>query len=279
MQQKLGLILILIFTFSIGFSQSKIEKSESSLKKQNSKASNSTKRDHNLSNDNDTFGEMLLTETLGRLAIDLIAYSVYGILVEMPFERDSPSGSAILTKRPYFNSNRGNYSYNWNDYSAVARTTVLSKYIFENTQLDGHHLNVDIRFHNRLALELDYLQLWENNPNFGYETLAIYTALIKYHRIRTRQFDGWWGLGTSYVDGNVDDFGFSLGFGAEIFLGKPISIETNYNQIFINNSSINKFNVSLNYYMRQFKLNGGYQSLKIGDQRFKTPTIGLGISF
>ncbi|TWO33729.1 hypothetical protein E1J38_002855 [Seonamhaeicola sediminis] len=279
MQRKLGFLFLLIFTFSASFSQSKIEKSETSLKKQKNNASTSTKRSHNLNNDNDSFGEMLVIETFGRLAINIIAYTAYGILVEMPFERDSPSSSAILTKHPYLNSNKGNYSYEWNDYSAVGRTTISSRYVFENTQLNGNHVNVDIRFYNRLALELDYLQLWENNPNFGYQTLAIYTALIKYHRIRTKQFDGWWGLGASYVDGNVDDFGFSLGLGAELFLGKPISIEANYNQTFINNNAINKFTALMNYYNRPFKLSGGYQSLKIGDQIFSTPTIGLSVSF
>ncbi|WP_299553616.1 hypothetical protein [Seonamhaeicola sp.] len=277
MQQKLLLILLVVFIGNTGFSQSKIEKAEESLK-QNDDSNSEVKFEgnDNASTNSDT---SLLEETIGRLFVEIFAYTAYGILIESPFEKDSPSSSATLTKHPYFNSNNGNYSYEWDDHSAVGRTTISSRYIFENSRLDGNHLNINFRFYNKLALEMDYLQLWEHNPNFGYHTLALYTALAKYHRVRTKRFDGWWGIGASYVDGNVDDFGFTLGLGAEIFLGKPISIETNFNHTFINNNSINKFNALINYHIKQYKLNGGYESLKIGSQYFSTISFGLGMSF
>ena len=56
-----------------------------------------------------------------------------------------------------------------------------------------------------MSLETDYLQLWEENNNFGNNSLAFYTTLIKYNRVRTEKFNAWWGLGATYVDGNIDD--------------------------------------------------------------------------
>lgn len=278
MQQKLLLVLFIFISHS-GLSQSKIEKAEESLKKQESSVRYQSHNTEDDNNDDENLGETLFKETIGRLFISIFAYTAYGILIETPFEKDNPSSSAILNKQPYLNSNHGNYSYDWNDNSAIGRTTISSRYIFENSILDGHHLNIDIRFYNKLALELDYLQLWENNPNFGYHTLAIYTALAKYHRIRTKKVDGWWGIGATYVDGNVDDFGFTLGLGVEVFLGKPISLESNFNHTLINQNSLSKFNGLINYYFKRYKLSSGYEYLNIGNQSFSTINLGLGISF
>ncbi len=274
MKRKLLLFLFLLITYS-AVSQSKIKKAEESLKKERNSTSTSTQNTKRFSDDEDSLGETLVKETFGELAISLFAYTTYGILIEMPFEKRN----AILTKRPYFDSNNGNYNYEWDDNSAVGRTTISSRYIFENSVVDGHHLNIDMRFYNKLGLEVDYLQLWENNPNFGYDALAIYTALAKFHRIRTKRLDAWWGIGASYVDGSVDDFGFTYGIGAEAFIGKPISLESNFNHTLINSNSITKFNALINYYIKQYKLNGGYERLKIGNQKFSTISIGLGISF
>lgn len=276
MTKKL-LVSILFMSISyLGLSQSKIEKAEESLKKQKS----SIKTDSiSINENNDSLGETLVKETVGRLFVNIFAYTAYGLLVETPFEKDSPSSNAILTKHPYFNSNNGNYGYDWDDNSAVGRTTISSRYIFENSRINGNHFNVGMRFYNKIALELDYLQLWENNHNFGHHTLAIYTALAKYHRVRTKKVDAWWGAGATYVDGNVDNFGFTIGLGTQVFLEKPISLESNFNHTLINNSSLSKFNGLINYYMKQYKINAGYEYLDIGNQSFSTFSLGLGVSF
>ncbi|WP_248724901.1 hypothetical protein [Seonamhaeicola sp. ML3] len=273
-------LIFLFISISIAASgQSKLEKAEESLKEREKTSRTKSKRSNSTSDSDDNLGEILVKETIGRLAINLFAYTLYGVLIETPFEKDHPSSNAILTKQPYSNANIGNYDYQWNDFSAVGRTSISSRYIFENTTLDGNHLNLDMRFYNKLALELDYLQLWENNPNFGYHTLAIYTALVKYHRIRRKTFDGWWGVGTSYVDGSVNQLGFTFGLGAEAFITKPISIESNFNFTAINGSSITQFYGLINYYINQYKVCAGYERLNIGDQKFSTTSIGLGMSF
>ncbi|KJD33810.1 hypothetical protein PK35_03400 [Tamlana nanhaiensis] len=277
MPKKLTLIILAILSFYFAPAQSKIEKAEESLKKQdqtNGYYTETNNYDSSSSNSNSYFGEMV-----AELFIGLFAYTAYGVLVESPFEYNSKSHNAILTKRVYNTTNTGHYTYEWNDNSAIGRTTISTKYIFENPKLQGNHLNVDMRFFNRLALEVNYLQLWENNTNFGHDALAIYTALGKYHRVRTKAFDGWWGLGASYVDGDVNSFGFTYGLGAEIFLGKPISLESSFNQTLVNQSTVNKFNALINYYINQYKIHGGYEYLKIGNQNFSTVSLGAGFSF
>ncbi|TYA70028.1 hypothetical protein [Seonamhaeicola marinus] len=278
MLQKLFIIVVCFMSYT-GFSQSKIRKAEESLKKENNTTKVSTQSGGRVSNDDDSLGEAIVKETFGGLAVAIFYYTAYGILVEMPFEKTTPSSRAILNKHPYFNTENGNYSYEWNDNSAVGRATLSSRYIFENSILDGHHLNLGLRFYNKLALKLDYLQLWENNPNFGHDELAIYTALLKYHRVRTKKLDVWWGVGASYADGAVDDFGFTFGLGAEAFFAKPISLESNFNHTSVNGNSITKFNALINYYLKQFKISGGYERLKIGSQKFSMPSLGLGVSF
>lgn len=273
---SLSILFALFVTFS--FSQSKIKKAEESLKKNKNTSIKTTSTTSRHKTSSYTDGGFL-ENTFGRFFAELFLYTTYGTLIESPFEGNDPNRKASLTKHPYFNSNNGNYTYKKNESFAIGRTTISSRYFFENSRIDGNHLNIDIRFFNRLALEVNYLQLWENNTNFGNHSLAIYTSLIKYHRVRSQKFDAWWGLGASYTDGNIDELGFTYGLGAEVFLGKPISLESNFNQTLINNETINKFNGFLNYYISQYKIIGGYESLKIGSQKFSNITFGLGVSF
>ncbi|MCB4807017.1 hypothetical protein LG651_02055 [Tamlana sp. 62-3] len=277
MLTKYALFLLIILSFNFSQSQTKIEKAEESLKKQEQPVGYYTQSNeyNNSSSDSGSF----FSEVVAELFIGLFAYTAYGVLFESPFEINSKNNDAILTKRVYFEPNTGHYSYEWNDNSAIGRTTISTKYIFANPKLKGNHLNIDMRFFNRLALEVNYLQLWENNTNFGHDALAIYTALGKYHRIRTKAFDGWWGVGASYVDGEVNSFGFTYGLGAEVFLGKPISIESSFNQTLVNQNTVNKFNALINYYINQYKIYGGYEYLKIGSQNFSMVSLGAGFSF
>ncbi|KAA5827932.1 hypothetical protein FPF71_03570 [Algibacter amylolyticus] len=135
-----------------------------------------------------------------------------------------------------------------------------------------------MRFFKRIGLELDYLQLWENSPNFGKNALAIYTALAKYNRVRTERFNAYWGLGAAYIDGDVDALGFTYGLGAEWFFAKPFSLACNFNQVLVNDNNVNKFNGLLNYHRKQYKFIGGYEHLKIGSVGFSNVSLGVGIS-
>ncbi|WP_339915937.1 hypothetical protein [Yeosuana marina] len=276
-------ILYFGFILLIGFSshaQSKIGKAEESLKKNETSTKNSKTSYSEGENNNDSEGSFF-TEVFGGLFVEVFvqafAYTVYGIAIESPFEQGHQASNAYLSKYPYYKLNTGNYTYEWNEDTPIFRTSLSARYISENSRLKGSQLNLDMRFLKRVELELDYLQLWEHNPNFGNDNLAIYTALAKYHRVRTEKFDAWWGLGTSYIDGSLDRFGFAYGLGAELFFAKPISLEANFNQTFINDDTVNKLNGLINYHLNTYKLIFGYQHLRIGNQNFSTVTLGAGI--
>ncbi|MFI1772994.1 hypothetical protein [Thalassobellus citreus] len=273
---------ILYFVFFIGISsygQSKIKRAEESLKeKEDTIKSYNTNYSSNEDNDNNSNNDFL-TELVGGVFVQIFAYTAYGIAFESPFEEEHQASNAYLSKYPYFNSKKGNYTYEWNKDTPIFRTSLSARYIMENSRLKGSQLNMDMRFLKRLGLELNYLQLWENNPNFGKDHLAIYTALAKYHRVRTEKFNAWWGLGATYVNGAVNELGLTYGLGAELFFAKPLSLEINFNQTFINSESIDKFNALINYHIKKHKLIMGYEYLQIGNQNFSTPTLGVGLFF
>lgn len=269
--------LILLFISFSSYGQSKIKKAEESLKKEtNSSKTSKSKFDDSKNN---TSENDLLTEVIGGFFIQIFTYTAYGIAIESPFEMENKSSNAFITKYPYLNSNKGNYSYDWDEGSEIFKTTISNRYIFENSRINGNHLNLNMRFFKRVGLEIDYLQLWENNPNFGKDNLAIYKAMVKYYRVRTERFDLWWGLGASYIDGEVNELGFTYGLGAELFFAKPLSLEVNFNQTLVNSETVNQFNGLLNYHLKQYKFSGGYAHLKIGSQKFSTMSLGLGVSF
>ncbi len=274
--KPITLLLLAYFMVSNhGFSQGKLEKAEKSLSKKeesNRSYNNSRSRSRASNNYDDTY-------LFGDLLIEIGAIITYGIIFEAPGEAEYAASTASITKYPYLHSKKGNYSYDWGEDAALFRTTLSTRTVVENAKLYGNHLNADFRFFKRIGFEADYLQLWEDNTFFGDNSLAVYTFLAKYHRIRTERFDMYWGLGATYVDGEVDELGFTYGLGAELFFAKPLSLEANFNQAFINDTTVNKFNTLLNYHYKRYTFSGGYEHLKLGSVDFSTFSAGVGVSF
>jgi len=276
---KITVVLFLIFQHA-SYSQGKITKAEEDLNKENS----TTSRSHSINkstttyNNNDSEGSFL-SDVIGGLFIQLFAYTAYGVAIESPFEINHKASGAYLTKHPYSNTNTGKYSYDWNDNTEIFTTTISNRLIYESNSVYGNHLNLDIRFLKRIALELDFLQLWEQNTNVQRNSLGIYTALAKYNRVRTERFNASWGLGAAYVAGHVNKLGFTYGLSAELFFAKPLSLESNFTQTLVNSETINKFNGLLNYHKKQYKYILGYEHLQIGSVPFSNATVGFGISF
>ena len=267
------LVLLSLSTFpNVCFGQSKIGKAEKSL--------SSEKRSSNKpSSSNNDFDSNFFIDVFGRLIIDGFVYTVYSVLIESPPEYNNKSANASITKYPYNKNNKGNFTYDLAENSTRLRTTISSKYVFENSRINGNHLNINLKFLKRIGVETNYLQLWEDNPNFGKDKLALYSFLAKYHRVRTETFDFWWGLGTTYTDGDVNSWGFTYGLGIDLFIINPISFESAFNQTFVNDDTVNKFDLILNYHYKSFKFSGGYEHLRIGSENFSMILLGAGISF
>ncbi|WP_242155912.1 hypothetical protein [Aestuariivivens sediminis] len=269
---------IICFSFiclitNASYAQTKIGKAENSLENKDEQATSNDQEDW------DGEGNDFFVGTFAEVIAEALLYVSYYTLIESPFEGEHRGSRASLTRHPYNKSNKGSYSYNLDENYSTFRTELSSRYISENNALKGMNLALEMRFIKRLGVELDYHQLWERNFNFGNDNLAFYNMLVKYYRVRTEKLDAWWGIGTTYVDGMVDQFGFMYGLGAELFFAKPLSLIVIFKQTFINSETVNTLNLMLNYHIRQFKVIGGYQGLKIGSQRFSMITLGTGIFF
>ena len=278
--KKTALVLALLMIFSIPniMGQGKLEKAEKSISKKERRESRGS-RSQSTTVDYDDYQGSFIEETFAALFVDVVLFGSYYAMIETPIEREYSASMASITKYPYLDGNKGNYAYQQGEDTQGFRTTLSSRFVAENSKLYGNHLNLNMRFLQRVGVEIDYLQLWEENTNFGRNALALYTALAKYHRVRTQRFDAWWGLGATYIDGAIDEWGFTYGVGIEWFFAKPFSLESNFNQTFINDETINKFNGLVNYHIERYKLSGGMEHLKIGNIDFTMFSAGLGIAF
>ncbi|GAA4115701.1 hypothetical protein GCM10022393_15960 [Aquimarina addita] len=279
---KRTLFILLIFISPLySFGQGKLEKAEESLKSsKNDKVYISESRPGNsysFSDDDDD--ENGLLEGIGALFVEMVLYITYFSLIESPPEYEEKASTAFITKYPYLQNDKGNFAYDWGADTALFRTTITNRFIAENRELYGNHLNVNTHFLRRTGVELDYLQLWEENTNFGNNSLAIFTVLAKYHRVRTEKFNLYWGIGATHISGDIRSTGFTYGLGAEFFFVKPLSIVTNFNQTLFDTGTFDKFNVLLNYHTKRYKFSGGYEHLHIGEVNFSTFSAGIGISF
>ncbi|GAA4280665.1 hypothetical protein [Gaetbulibacter aestuarii] len=272
MKRTLLCLIVFVLTTQIGFSQSKINRAENSLKK---KPEPSSARSYSGSDDDDDSSSDLgfFGEFFADIFIQGFSFLTYQTFIGTPNEFPN----SYVTKYPFNNSDKGNYNVGLDENFSRFRTDLSGRYLFENNTLKSMDLSLNLRFLRRFGLDFDYYQLWENNPNFGKDNLAIYDFLAKYYRVRAEKFDLWWGLGTTYVGGEVHQFGFTYGLGMEWFFANPLSIEANFNQSFINTETVNKLNFLLNYHKKNFKLIGGYEHLKIGSQDFSNITVGVGL--
>jgi len=275
MKRTTTITLLCVLLSWTGFSQGKLEKAKKGLSQKStifsSTRTNPRSTNNSYGHDYGLFGELAI------VFIEIGLYATYYGLIESPPEQEYLASKGFITKYPYHTNHKGNYAYDWNEDTNLSRITISNRFITENNKLYGNHINADFRFFRRLSLEADYLQLWEHTTFFGNSSLATATFLLKYHRVRTEKFNAYWGLGATYIDGDVHEVGFTYGIGAEYFFARPISLELNYNQTLINIRSFDKLNVLLNYHKNRFKGIGGYEYLSIGGVGFSTFSIGLGV--
>ncbi|MGY3792089.1 hypothetical protein [uncultured Aquimarina sp.] len=274
MKRIIGMICLLLFFALTASGQGSLETAQQRLSKENNAdifRTNPNSSDNLLSQNDRNLGRIT------KVFVEIGLYATYYGLIESPMERKHKGRKAFITKHPYFISNKGNYSYNWGADTNLYRITAANRFLKDTDQLYGNTAHIDFRFLKRMSLEANYLQLWEHESFYSNSSLATYTILAKYNRIRTEKFNAYWGVGATYIAGEVEEFGFTYGIGAEYFFINPLSIEINYNQSFINSFSSNRLNSLLNYHINQYKIIGGYEYLRIGGFNFSTISVGLGL--
>lgn len=274
--------LLLCFGISSVHSQTKLGKAKKSLSSKsttNSGYKSSYSSSSSSYDDSDAGFLTTLLFELGWPVIKMAAAVPYFVAIESPWELEKRGHRATLTPYAFANSKKGLYSYERDQEPAKFAISLSDRFVYENRNIQGNHLNLNFRFWQRAGLELDHLLLWENNPNFGKDQLSMLSVLAKYYRVRTERFVGWWGLGVNYVGSGINETGFAYGLGVEAFVAKPISLEATFNGGWINEAPISRFNAGLNYHIKNAKLSGGYEYLKLGDIQFSLFSMGAGISF
>ena len=277
-------MLIAGFIFCVislqGFAQEgKLDKGKESLKTSSSSSSSSTTKSNSKSrrsnrNNNDSFADFFFAEFF----IKLFAYTAYGVAVETPFEKDGRMHYADIANYPYQESNYGNFIYTDSTNYNITRLDITNNFVMENSNLYGNNFGVNFRFLKRFALDVDYLYLVEK-VNGTKDSFSLYSALLKYYRVRTQRFDAWFGLGMMHVGSDVDETGFGIGLGAEWFIKKPISLGVSHKWTNINQQEVHKTKLLLKYHLKNYHISSGYEHFKIGVSKIDSFSVGIGASF
>ena len=125
MKHIIPFILAFSLSLTISFGQGKLQKSEESLNEKQSTRSN-----HRNSRDSGNSEGNFLIDTFGYVIVEAFLYVSYYSLVESPYEYNSNSHYASITKYPYFNSNKGNYNFDWDETTTSSRFTLSNRYVF-----------------------------------------------------------------------------------------------------------------------------------------------------
>jgi hypothetical protein len=279
MLQKLLFAIVFLFGIQANYfaQDGKLDKGKESLKTTNT-SSISGKTTSKASNNRRNTRNNDLENPFARIIWSIAAYTFYGVVIESPFEIDSKMHDAEIAHYPYELAYQGNFIYTDSTNYNITRVDVLNTFVIENKNLYGNNLDVNFRFLKRFALGVDYLYLTEKVED-NRDSFALYSALLKYHRIRTQRFDAWFGLGIMYVGSNVDKSGFGMGVGAQWFVKKPISLNFSHKWTNINQQEVHKTKLLLNYHIKNYQISSGYEHFKIGVSKIGAFSLGVGASF
>lgn len=281
MKQKLLLFCLLsFFTINENYSQNgKLNKAKQSLKTSSKTTTSSKKSTRNTRyrrniNQNRSFAHFFLVDLLG----GVFMYTAYAAAIESPWERNANMSDAEIAHYPYEKPSHGNFIYTNSTNYNITRFDIYNRFLWESSNLYGNNFGVDFRFFKRFSANLDFVAFNENINNTN-DSFLLYSALLKYHRVRTQKIDAWFGLGATYVASDVNRTGFTFGLGTEWFIKKPISLLAEYRTTRINSEPVNNGKLLLKYHIKNYRISAGYENYKLGISRINAFSIGAEVSF
>lgn len=275
--QKNLCILILFFTFIFNcFSQEgKLQRAKESLKTSNSSNNSRTvvsKSSTTNFNNVDTINPFVAILWYPFL------YTVYGVLIESPWEIKGRMHDAEISNYPYKETKYGNFVHTDSTNYNITRFDFYNHFLVENSNLYGNDFGIDFRFFKRFALDLNYTTFLEK-VNTNRDSFNMFSALLKYHRIRTQRFDAWFGLGIRRVFNNVNETRFLMGFGADVFITKPISLNFSHKWATLNQQSVRNTKLLLKYHINNYRITSGYEHYTLGISKINAFSLGIEASF
>ncbi|QEE48667.1 hypothetical protein FUA48_03500 [Flavobacterium alkalisoli] len=256
-----------------GYSQNKLDKSKNELNQQkdlNTAAPQSSSSSSGNGGDGD--GSILL-ELLGKIALFTVGMSTVGHYgVENHLHNE-------LTEYPFYISEHGNYfdpflheNGNINNF----RFDVKDKFLYNNGNLFGNHLEAKLRPFQYFYIKADYYQLFEFQEHSS-DNLSLFYFNLGYDRIRLKRFNLGWTLGASYIANDVNKFGFSFGANAEYFCKRNISFLAGAKWSFINEKPVNAFEIEGRFHRKNYFISVGFEHLDIATPNYNFATLGGGI--
>ncbi|WP_299668570.1 hypothetical protein [uncultured Polaribacter sp.] len=270
-------LLFALFCFN-GFSQEgKLKNAKESLKSENTSGNNGTKSAKK-SNSSSVNTDDNFENPFARILWGIAAYTVYGAVFESPWEKKGRMHSAEISNYPYKERNYGNFIYTDSTNYNIARFDVYNHFFVESSNLYGNDIGVDFRFLKRFAVDVNYTTFLEK-VNGDNDSFHMFSALLKYHRIRIQRFDAWFGLGFRSVFNDVNETRFLLGFGGELFVAKPISLTASHKWSTINEQSVRNTKLLLKYHINNYRIITGYEQYTLGVSKISAFSFGVEASF
>ena len=281
--KNLLIIMVCLLFSAITFGQSKIEQSKKELNQKTTSATTNednvvvaSQTSSNYSSNNNSIFETLLSEVF----LEVIIYGTYG-LVKYGIVGDYKNEAHLkntLSKAPYYDGVYGNYkdSLHGNNF----RIDLEDSFMYDTKNMMGNHFKAKIRPSKYFYIKTDIRQLFERNISSNiFEQLAIYDINLCYDRIRLSRFNLGWTLGASYIASGVDKGSISIGFNADYFLKRNISLHGSAQWCSINGLPINYYELQSKFHQKRGFISLGYDYLVIGTPTYKFTTVGLGVYF
>ncbi len=203
-----------------------------------------------------------------------LAEITYGILIESFLEKDTPMHNAGITPYPYFYNNEGNYTYNRKpvpfrmEIHADGHLTPVKDY-FGST-------GFKLRFLKRASIQIDYVKLPGSLRN---DYLSQTDISFSYHRIRTRRFDLWYGLGTMFAENPTNHNALTYHIGSELFIRNHLSVEGQAHWAYFNPVTIKNYQIQLNYFLSHWRFAVSLKKFRFPGNRINSAGLGIKYNF
>lgn len=200
---------------------------------------------------------------------------IFGFLfVELFFGHKDQLSYYYFQEYPYANGQDGRYITMGKSFDFQ----IYSDYIYHSDKLAGHSIQGNLNVTPYLSLNGKYMEFREELEVEDYK-LKFYDLYLDYFRFRGEYGSWCWGVGTKYMNGYENYWGFSTNSELEIFPIKPLSLKLSGNLSGLNKHLVTEWRSEAAIHLWKVRFNAGYHQIKTSDDRINGLVVGVGINF
>jgi hypothetical protein len=262
---KAVFIFMILSTFSFQISAQEKEKGKlADFEEEVEKGSNSDNSNDDSYNDDD--------ENSSGFFVDFTARGVFNVFIITEEELKAGTWYSGYSDYPYSENAIGTFQSNSRkQYSVIGELN----YFQHSNNLTAIDLNSRFSPYPLFSFEINFSDLKEK-LNSRFDHLKIYSVFLNYNRLKNEHIAFYWGLGIMGLLGDKANNGFAVNTGIDIFPASPISLSTNYNLGFINDTEVHDFSAKLKYHLERIYFSLGYQQYTAGQVSINGWTLGIG---